>query len=154
MAHLSAISPGIRGRPCSAAGARGMSLQLEPPDNVTKLPVRSKDPRKIVALVEWDYKACKHLHAIVDTKAAELTCADCGAKINPIYFLEQLSQQLVRWEYEKRAAAKIRADLEERKRTRCTKCGEMTEIRRIPRYELEEIKAARAAAGCDERVDK
>lgn len=117
-----------------------MSQDDDKPGNVTQLPVRPKDPRKIVERV-FTYGPCQHLHTIVDEKLAELTCADCGVKVNPIWFLMQLSNQLRRWEAQGEAARDAMARLAERARCRCTKCGEWTEIRRVHNDEVARLRA-------------
>jgi hypothetical protein len=98
-------------------------------DNITKLPIRAKGSPKMLEVVS-PYGGCQHLHAIVDRKLNELECADCHAKINPIEFCVSIAAGLTGWEYELSQITKARAELEERKKCRCTKCGQMTEIRR------------------------
>jgi hypothetical protein len=109
-------------------------------DNITKLPIRAKGPRKALEIVH-KYGGCQHLNALVDEKLAELECADCGAKLNPISFLMTMANQLTTWEYAKQSLAKARAEMDERKRCRCTKCGEWTEIRRVHNREVARIKS-------------
>lgn len=92
-------------------------------DNVSKLPVRTKDAGKIVAVAN-PYTGCQHARAIVDPKLAELACADCGVQLNPIQFLVSLANKESLWEERLGSIANARAELAERKRCRCTKCGE------------------------------
>lgn len=98
-------------------------------ENVTSLPVRHKNMPKTLEPVQ-SFGGCAHQHALVDRELNELECADCHAKLNPIEFLYKLACKATSWEFEKSQIAKVRAELEERKRCRCTKCGQMTEIKR------------------------
>jgi hypothetical protein len=43
--------------------------------------------------------------------------------------------------------AKAREEMDARKRCRCTKCGEWTEIRRVHNREVAQIKASQAKPG-------
>lgn len=109
-------------------------------DNVTRLPVRLKDSEKVVAVVN-PYEGCPHRRAIVDPALLDLTCADCAAKLNPIQFLVGLATQERIFKNQQDAIAAARAALEERKKCRCTKCGEMTEVRRVGNRELKRIRS-------------
>jgi hypothetical protein len=115
-------------------------------DNVTKLPVRLKDNTKLVAVAN-PYEGCQHRRAIVDSKLAELTCADCNAKMNPIQFLVGLATQERLYEQQQQGIAAARAELNERKRCRCTKCGEVTEIRRVGKREIERLRSTSKPQG-------
>lgn len=110
-------------------------------DKIKRLPVRLKDHSKVLT-VTHAFAGCQHLRAIIDQKLAELTCADCGAKLNAIQFLVTMANQLTTWEYAQQSLAKARAEMDERKRCRCTKCGEWTEIRRVHNREVARIKGA------------
>lgn len=109
--------------------------------NVTHLPVRMKGTAKLVA-VTYNFDGCQHRRAVIDPKLAELPCADCSAKLNPITFLIGLAHQEDIWSHQQESIAKARAELEERKKCRCTKCGEITEIRRVGNRELKRIRSS------------
>lgn len=111
--------------------------------NVTQLPVRLKDTGTIVQVVH-DYSGCQHRRAIVDAKLAELSCADCGVKINPIQFLVTIAAEERMLGVRERGIALARAALEARSKCRCTKCGEWTEIRRVTDREIKALKAKHA----------
>lgn len=111
-------------------------------DNVKQLPVRPKDHSQILKIAD-SYSGCQHRRAIVDERLAELTCADCQERLNPIQFLVTIYHRLRLFEREKQSIAAARAELERRKRCRCTQCGEWTEIRTVHNYELARIKGAR-----------
>lgn len=110
-------------------------------DKIKQLPVRLKGHDRVLE-VAHAFVGCQHKRAVVDQKLAELTCADCGAKLNAIQFLVTMANQLTVWEYAQQSIAKARAELEERKQCRCTKCGEMTVIRTVHNRELARIKSA------------
>lgn len=117
-------------------------------DKVKSLPIRHKGSPKVLSVVPFKYGGCQHLRAEVDAQLAELTCADCGVKLNPITFLVTLANKLTTWEYEASRIAKVRAEADERKRCRCTKCGEWTEIRRVHNREATRLKSGiKPAAG-------
>jgi hypothetical protein len=107
-------------------------------DNVLNLKVRRKDTDKLIAIAE-NFGGCRHQRAIVDRQLAELTCADCGVKLNPIEFLVGLATQERIYKMTQENIAASRAALESRKRCRCTKCGQWTEIRRVGNRELKRI---------------
>lgn len=108
-------------------------------DKIIDLPIRAKDSKTVIQIVN-PFTGCQHRRAIVDEKLAELTCADCGEKLNAIKFLVTMAGQLRTWEYAQRDIAKARAELEERKRCTCTKCGEVTEIRRVGMREVARLR--------------
>jgi hypothetical protein len=110
-------------------------------DNIARLPVRQRQ-RKVITVVTQP-GACQHLCAEVDEKLDEITCADCRMKLNPIIFLRNMAHKLTSWEYEAQQMAKVRAEFEERRKCRCLKCGEWTEIRSVGRQQAERIKAKR-----------
>lgn len=109
-------------------------------DKIKQLPVKLKDHKVLKVIHNWS--GCKHLRAEVDEKLAELTCADCGAKLNPIQFLVSMANQLTVWEHAQQSIAKARAELAERKRCRCTKCGEWTEVRHVSNREVAKLKSS------------
>jgi len=102
-------------------------------DNVTQFPVTAKPHDKTIMLAPDRWTGCPHVRAFVDPKLAELTCADCKAKLNAIEFLANLANQSTRWDAEFARIVKARAELDERKVCRCKRCGEMTPIERVSR---------------------
>ena len=108
-------------------------------DKVKRLPVRQKDSGAVLTVVP-PYSGCQHVRAIVDEKLAELKCADCGEKLNPIAFLVTMAKKETMWGWQGRELAKARAELDSRKRCRCTKCGEWTEIRTVHNREVARLK--------------
>lgn len=108
-------------------------------DNVKQLPVRPKTKSRGPLEVVRTYGGCRHLRSQVDEKKAEVTCADCGEKLNPIWVLQQLAYEdarlIDRWSW-------LRAQLElmgERVRCKCDHCGKFTHIRpKATTFELQE----------------
>lgn len=117
--------------------------------NVTPFPVKVRDNSKQVTLAN-PYSGCQHKRAIVDPKLLELECADCRAKLNPIQFLVMLANSEAAYEWKQEALRQQQKKLEERTRCRCTKCGEWTEVRRVGRREVEQIKRATSNRGVDQ----
>ncbi len=118
-------------------------------DKIKQLPIRTKDHSKVLKLAD-SFTGCQHRRAVVDQKLAELECADCGAKLNPIQFLVTMANQLTSWEYSLEQLKKARAELDERKRCRCTKCGEWTEIRTVHNREVAKIKGSSERRNCNQ----
>jgi hypothetical protein len=106
---------------------------------VHPFPVKLKGHDKIVT-EDRHFGGCQHKRAIVDPKLALLTCADCAAALNPIEFLIGLAHQESLFKHQLDSIAKARQEMDERKRCRCTKCGEWTEIRRVHNREVARIK--------------
>lgn len=110
-------------------------------DNVKEFPLRPKAHDKVLQ-VTYSFSGCQHRRAIVDEKLAELTCADCNEKLNPIRFLVTMAHQLTQWEHELQSIENARAELARRKKCRCTRCGEWTEIRTVHKHEVARIKGS------------
>lgn len=70
---------------------------------------------------------------IINSKLATVECEDCGALLNPMYVLECLANRETYWNMRRRDLSKylkeIDAEIQERSRTKCTHCGNMTAIR-------------------------
>lgn len=105
--------------------------------NVTQLPVRFKQPLPDdrVVVRPWEVgkrEECRHLNCqyIISEELAEVECGRCGAKLNPMWVLGQLAHSDRRMH---EAAERYRDEikrLNERSRTKCQHCGQMTGISR------------------------
>lgn len=127
-----------------------MKITTDDIGNVTKLPVKKKEPGASVQLVErFDLtgKRCRHAHVQVDRKLAELTCLDCKERLNPIEYIAWVAEGIAGWEYERQQIKKAREQYAEIKKCRCTKCGEWTEIRRVGNREALQIKSGAKVKG-------
>jgi hypothetical protein len=71
---------------------------------------------------------CLHKHVIVSEEESEVTCEDCGTKLNPIYVLGRMAREESRWEREGRRIIEARKMLSERSRCKCQHCGKITHI--------------------------
>lgn len=116
----------------------------EEDDNVVRLPTRPANTDAPLRLVSPFGQACEHRRAIVDPDLAELECADCHAKINPIRFLEKMARQLTTWQLQAKQALEAARELDKRRRVRCTHCGQWTQIRRVSEREVARIREAAA----------
>lgn len=98
-------------------------------DDITKLPVKFKTapPTERVLLAVPGYK-CLHQQFEVDSDKAEVTCAQCKEKLNPMYVLNKLANKETQWHvFFQRYQEELRR-LNERSHTKCIHCGKMTRI--------------------------
>jgi len=69
----------------------------------------------------------------IDRKLGTVECGDCGSLLNPIYVLEMLACQETYWNMRQRELRQyldeINKEIEDRTRTRCTHCQNMTAIK-------------------------
>ncbi|GAB2889496.1 hypothetical protein GCM10027202_17620 [Microvirgula curvata] len=75
-------------------------------------------------------KLCHHHRVMVDEAKANVTCRDCGEKLNPVWVLSQMAKK-ESWQRNHimdmhRAAEKAASKL----RCKCEHCGHMTRIAR------------------------
>lgn len=82
----------------------------------------------------YNQHACPHKGPYVfDRKLATVECEDCGALLNPMFVLEKLALRETYWNQRQKDLTKylaeINKEIEERTRTRCTHCGNMTAIK-------------------------
>lgn len=97
-------------------------------DNITRLPRRKKGEPMGPVDVVLNYGGCQHAHVQVCEKEAEVTCGDCGKKLNPIWVLMRIATDdrvlTDRW-------ARMRADIRlmgERTRVKCRHCKQFTPV--------------------------
>lgn len=74
-------------------------------------------------------RACSHINTEIDEALAEVTCRDCGVKLNPIWVLARMAKTETKWGYERQRIIDMRKALDERVRCKCDHCGKMTNIR-------------------------
>ena len=102
-------------------------------ENITKLPVRFKNANPDKSLVfpyEVGNRKCYHRRFVIDETLKKVECADCGESLNPMWVLRHLCGQESNWFHN---AAKYQEEmkrLNERQRTKCQHCGQMTRISR------------------------
>jgi hypothetical protein len=64
----------------------------------------------------------------IDEKLADVTCGGCGEKLNPMFVLAQLMNRESRYAQFRAEYQEEMKRLNERSRTKCQHCGEMTRI--------------------------
>lgn len=104
-------------------------------DNITRFPIKAKkQPNEDRTLVQpfevARYGECDHPRFIVDPAKAEVECAVCSERLNPIWVLTRLAGEDRRMENTRERYREEMARLAERSRTKCQHCGEMTRISR------------------------
>ena len=104
-------------------------------DNIATLPVRYLGPlpdRSVVAPWEVGKTGCGHLLTtyIVDETKAHVECGACHEQLNPMWVLKQLATTDRRTAEAVERSKAINARLDERIRTKCQHCGQMTRIRK------------------------
>lgn len=96
--------------------------------NVSVLPTKKREPSENVLNVVHSYK-CRHSHFEVDDKLAEVTCRDCGEKMNPMWVLTEIAHN-ERMLNDRLISLKTECELlAGRVRAKCDHCGKMTRIR-------------------------
>lgn len=98
---------------------------------VVDLGVKRKHPPGADVMLVPAPRTCAHLNAFeVDEALAEVTCCECGAKLNPMHVLKILCSQESRWHRTRAAYQEEMKRISERERTKCQHCGQMTRISR------------------------
>jgi len=59
----------------------------------------------------------------------EVTCGNCGAKLNPVWVIAQLAMYESRWMDARRRYLQLKTEHERRRSCKCQHCGRMTRIR-------------------------
>lgn len=97
-------------------------------ENVTPFPRRKKGAPRGPLEVVHQYGGCQHAHMELCEKKAEVTCGDCGEKLNPIWVLMRIATDdrmlTDRW-------AGMKAELRlmgERTRVKCRHCQRFTPV--------------------------
>lgn len=106
-------------------------------ENITKLPVRFKAPlpegRSIMCAWEAGRAGpCNHLFAtyLIEDGGAEVTCGRCNGKLDPMWVLGRLATEDRRMAESQARYQDEMKRLDERKRTKCRHCGNLTPISR------------------------
>jgi uncharacterized protein YeaO (DUF488 family) len=89
---------------------------------------RIQSADKCLHLVRIFPRKCWHERFLIDPQKAEVECADCGERLNPMFALEQLARKETKYhEFHARYQDEMQR-LKERSRTKCENCGQMTRI--------------------------
>ena len=91
------------------------------------------EPTNVIVLSEarklFSSGKCQHKSIEVDEIEAEVTCKDCGARLNPVAVLVRLAKEGSRLAWRIDELKKLNNRFDEKKRTTCQHCGKMTNIR-------------------------
>ena len=113
-------------------------------ENVTPLPVRFKTPpgddEPMLKVLSWDGK-CNHrfqwngsrmVHASYQIREGEteVECSICHTRLDPMFVLRVLAGEETQWSRSRARYQDEMRRLQERSRTKCFHCGQMTEISR------------------------
>lgn len=101
--------------------------------NIIELPVKPRPSAAEGAMLQpVPHSHCKHIFTSfeIDIDAAKCRCKKCGEEVAPMFVLEQLMKTESRWMRERASYQEEMKRLAERSRTKCRRCGEMTEISR------------------------
>ena len=86
----------------------------------------------IIDFPRRDFQKCQHIQVAIDSKALELVCKKCEAKVNPVLWIKDNIEYFARLQNRmNEAREKIKEDseeLEKRARTRWQHCRKMTAI--------------------------
>lgn len=97
------------------------------------VPNPDEEPTNVICLSEarklYSSKACQHKRVEIDERLAEVECRDCGEKLNPIHVLVRMAREESMWKLRLESMQKLKADLDEKLRTKCRHCGQMTPVR-------------------------
>lgn len=98
--------------------------------NIAQLPVAYKKPlegERFLAPVPVG--KCSHWGPFeIDTKGGQCKCLKCGEAVAPMYVLERLMHTESQWMRTRAEYQDEMKRLAERSKTKCRKCGQMTEI--------------------------
>lgn len=94
----------------------------------------SPEVANVISLSEvserYRHDVCRHRNLLVDADKAEVECADCGVKLNPIAMLARFASEQTRWQRAREGMLEERRKLEEKQRCRCEHCGKLTRWRK------------------------
>lgn len=99
---------------------------------ILRLPVKVKEPLGSGFLVGVPYSNCQHYRGPfeVDVNAGKCKCIQCGGEVTAMFVLERMMQLESQWMRTRTAYHAEMKRLDERSRTKCQHCGQMTRISR------------------------
>ncbi len=90
------------------------------------------EPTNVICLSEarnrFVMSKCQHKRVEVDEILAEVTCKDCGERLNPIAVMVRMAQEESLLGQRIETLNRLKADLEKKQRTKCKHCGQMTPV--------------------------
>ncbi len=102
-------------------------------ENILQLPATYKEPPDGARmLVPVDHSACTHWNTTfqVDVRGGKCVCLGCKAEVSPMFVLEQLMNKESQWMRTRAAYQDEMKRLDERSRTKCQHCGQLTRVSR------------------------
>lgn len=101
-------------------------------DNIKKFTGKRKvnKPDGSLMLVPPAWENCKHYDGPfeVDYDSGDCKCLACGSRVTAIFVLQKMMLKESRWMQTREAYQEEMKRLAERKKTKCTHCGKMTNI--------------------------
>jgi ribosomal protein S27E len=99
-------------------------------DNVTPFPIKPKlDSGRVLEVVpEWQIGKCRHTKFRIDKALAQVTCRDCGEKVDPMHALVTLATAESKYHDLHSRYADEMNRLGKREKTKCQHCQKMTRI--------------------------
>lgn len=101
-------------------------------NKITRLPVVERSRELNLEVVHYDPKQpCQHrgVSFRLHEGEAEVECGGCGVRLEAMFVLRQLAHEESRWKTNREAFVVAQKKLQERVRTKCQHCGQMTRIR-------------------------
>lgn len=99
--------------------------------DVTRIGRRGPDRKDGLVLVPAPYSKCGHSKFILDERKAEVECADCGEKLNPIWVLGQIATSDSSVAMARDNLRKLVRQLSSKLKYKCRHCGKMNDMSRI-----------------------
>lgn len=116
-------------------------------DKITQLPVGFKKPpqedgRTLKVVDHWTERdKCNHrslyrsgrfvsVTYLIRDGETEVECGNCGTKLEPMWVLSRLAHEETDFDRKRQIAADEMKRLQDRTRTKCDHCGQMTRISR------------------------
>ncbi len=95
-----------------------------------KARTRPEDAPPMLEKVQPSVSSCQHRRLLVDEAKSDVTCKDCGERINPIWILNEMSKK-ESWHRTQVMDMRRRIEkLSSKLRCKCEHCGKMTRIER------------------------
>lgn len=91
------------------------------------------EPTNVIVLSEvitrHRHDKCQHKRVQIDEIENEVECKDCGKRLNPMAILARLAREESRLKIRIEQLKELNAQLDAKKRTKCSHCGSMTNVR-------------------------
>lgn len=100
-------------------------------EKIVSIPVKHRDSvgEQVLELVpEWRLSKCRHTRFEVDRALAQVTCKDCGEKLDPMFALVQLAHGETKYHDLHARYQDEMGRLSNRAKTKCEHCSRMTRI--------------------------